>query len=157
MRGLALLIGLAALAPAAGAQRDTPRVQLEARVDAIAASETALHLGLGGSVPMGTYVRTGAVIAAGYDIDDVYDGASYRVDAVTRFLLDPLLQFKRAPYAGGGVSLRHDPGSRNRAFLLLVVGYEGAPRRGVLPSVELGLGGGARVGVVLRQAIPGRR
>ena len=150
---------LAAAPSSAPAQTRPQRLQLEGRVDALFSRGWAAQLGGGASVPLGTYVRAGAVVGAGYASGDALGSRSLgvRVDAVARFLLDPLMQFRRAPYAGGGVTYRSDVSSRHGLFLLLVLGYEGAPVRGVLPAVELGLGGGARVGVVLRRAVPGRR
>jgi hypothetical protein len=37
------------------------------------------------------------------------------------------------------------------------LGVEGPNAGGLAPAVEIGFGGGARIGVVVRRAIPGRR
>ena len=86
-----------------------------------------------------------------------------RTDFVSRFSLDPFRQSRWAPYAGGGISGRYrselDGGSR--AYLLIFLGVEGplplGEMAGWVPAFELGLGGGARVGIVLRQGINARR
>ena len=61
------------------------------------------------------------------------------------------------PYAGGGASLRYDEGGRARGYMVAFMGVEGPPMGGVLPALEVGLGGGARVGVTLRRAPEARR
>jgi hypothetical protein len=79
------------------------------------------------------------------------------VDAVARFLLDPFAEHRWGPYAGGGVSVRFDAHERGRSYLLLLLGIEGAPGPGIVPAVELGVGGGWRAGVVLRRGREDRR
>ena len=75
------------------------------------------------------------------------------MDLAARFQLDPLLQFKHGMYVGGGGSLLFDDGVRRRVRTLIVLGVEGAPtRRRWIAGAELGLGGGARLGVTLRRA-----
>ncbi len=152
------------LAPGvAAAQTATERrrVQLEARGDVIAARTTAVHAALGGLVPVGTYLRLGAaagggiVIARGSSSGDAH--ASARADLIGRFVLDPFREARWGPYAGAGVSALYHEGGRWRGYLLTVFGVEGSAVRGVLPAVEVGLDGGTRVGLVLRQAVAGRR
>jgi len=38
-----------------------------------------------------------------------------------------------------------------------VLGIEGPSLGSVVPAIEVGLGGGTRVGAVVRRALPGRR
>jgi hypothetical protein len=71
---------------------------------------------------------------------------------MARYLLDPLRQFKWGPYAGGGFTAQWDRRANWHGDLLVLVGIEGPVRAGWRPAVELGLGGGARLGVVLRRA-----
>ena len=155
-RGVLVLLSVVAGA-SLQAQQAPRRVQSEVRVDAIAARDPALHLGVGATVPTGTYVRVGAVAGAGATMRNHDTRFSGRVDLLARFVLDPLLQFRRAPYAAGGVSALYVDGQGSRFVLLFAVGVEGAPRGGLVPAAELGLGGGVRVALVLRRAIPGRR
>lgn len=114
---------------------------------------------MGVSIPQGIYVRTGLVGGVGVG----RHGAEGRTDLLSRFSLDPFRQSRWALYGGGGISgryrTREDGGSR--AYLLLVVGVEGplplGRTEGWVPVVEVGLGGGARVGVGVRRGINARR
>ena len=148
-----------AVSSTARAQAVTQRFQSEGRLDAIISRTAALHAGYGVSVPTGLYLRTGLVLGAGVG----RHGADARTDLIARFTLDPFRQSRWAPYGGGGLSGRFrsklDGGAR--AFLLFFVGIEGplpaGQRSGIVPAVELGLGGGARLGVVLRRGVAARR
>ena len=155
-----LLVGAVLLTPvAAAAQRAEQKLQAEGRVDGIFSAQTAVHAGLGLSVPAGLYVRTGIVLGAGigrYGFDS-------RADLIGRFSFDPLRQSRWAPYGGAGVSARFNSTAEGDAkgYLLFFVGMEGPVPRGrtsaIVPAIELGLGGGARVGVILRRGVHARR
>ncbi len=80
-----------------------------------------------------------------------------RLEGIARFHLDPYRQDRRGVYAGGGVGVRHVAGDALRPLLVALVGVELAPRGSVVPAIEAGVGGGARLGVVLRSLRPGRR
>jgi hypothetical protein len=145
-------------AGSAGAQvvRDSqPAVRTEARVDAIIARRTAAEAGIGAVVPAGIYVRMGADIAGGVIAGGAQPaGAAARADVFGRFLLDPLAEHRWGPYLTGGASYRADSRDHGRVYLLALVGVEG-PRQGrVIPAIEAGLGGGFRIGFVLRRAQP---
>ncbi|MGH7650840.1 MAG: hypothetical protein ACREMS_03255 [Gemmatimonadaceae bacterium] len=141
------------------AQIPTQAVQSELRLDAIVARTSAVQAGYGISLPAGIYIRNGLVFGAGAG----ENGADARVDLISRFSLDPFRENRWAPYGGAGLSGRFrtaaDGGSRG--YLLVFVGVEGGlsagARSGWVPAVELGLGGGARVGIILRRGIVGRR
>ena len=162
---------LAAVALACTAAGATPLaaqegrwVQPELRVDVIAARTTGVYAGGGVSTPLGTYVRLGAIVAAGVvtgggpSISSAAERrASARADLLARFLVDPFLQSRWAPYAGGGASVRYDEGGHGRGYLVALIGIEGPPTGGLLPALEVGLGGGTRVGLTLRRAVPNRR
>ena len=80
------------------------------------------------------------------------------MDLLTRFLLDPYGQTAWGISAGGGLSLRAEPGDRVRPLLLVALDIEGRrSARGIAPAVQIGLGGGVRIGAVLRRAIGQRR
>jgi len=159
-----LVAGCAAalVAPALAAQEGR-RLQPEARVDVITGRSTALYAGAGLSRPLGTYVRLGAVVAGGAvtggsgSVSGSALRSSARGDLLARFLLDPFLQSRWAPYAGGGASARYDEGDRTRGYMVAFLGVEGPPMGGVLPALEVGLGGGTRLGVTLRRALESRR
>ena len=146
--------------PAIGlAQLPQQRFQSEGRLDAILAHSAAVEAGYGISIPAGIYMRAGFVAGVGFGRHGV-DG---RTDLISRFSLDPFRQSRWAPYAGGGLSGRYrskqDGGSR--AYLLVFLGVEGplpaGRTSGWVPAFEVGLGGGARVGMVLRRGINARR
>ena len=129
------------------------------RVDAIVSEHTAVHAGYGLSVPAGLYVRTGFVVGAGIG----RHGLDARSDLIGRFTFDPLRQSRWAPYGGAGLSARFNSTAEGgaKAYLLFFLGVEGplAPGRtsGLVPAFEVGLGGGARFGLILRRGVRARR
>lgn len=143
----------------ARAQLPQQSLQIEGRLDGIFARTAGVDAGLGLSVPAGIYVRSGLVAGLGGG----RHGVEGRTDFISRFSLDPFRQSRWAPYAGGGISGRYrsklDGGSH--AYLLIFLGVEGplplGQTSGWVPAIELGLGGGARVGVILRRGINARR
>lgn len=152
-------MALGAFAPRAQAQTPEQAVQTEWRVDGIFARTGGVEAGLGVSVPTGIYVRNGIVGGVGVG----RHGAEGRTDLVSRFSLDPFRQSRWSLYGGGGISGRYrtkDDGGA-RAFLLVFVGLEGplplGHTSGWVPAFEVGFGGGARVGVILRRGINARR
>ena len=75
------------------------------------------------------------------------------MDAIGRFLLDPYREMPLGLSLGGGISVPVVRGdSQVRPYLTAVVDVEGRTRGPVTPAVQVGLGGGARVGVVMRLA-----
>jgi hypothetical protein len=155
----ALVAFVVCLSGAAGAQNTTQAIQPEVRVDGIFARTTGIEGALGVSLPAGIYVRTGLVAGIGGGPH----GAEGRTDLVARFSMDPFRQSRWAPYAGAGLSGRYrsaDAGG-SRAYLLVFLGLEGPLANGAtagwVPAIELGLGGGARVGFAMRTAMAGRR
>lgn len=149
---LALLV---TLAHAAAAQQ-LPTHYTEYRADAIiGGSRTTAQAGVGAVVPLGVYVRFALDGAAGATWHDGVTNGSGRVDAIARFLLDPLREEPVAVSLGGGLSLPyvvHD--AHVRPFLTAVIDIEGRMRGPITPAVQIGLGGGARIGVVLRTSPP---
>lgn len=144
---------------AARGQTTTQAIQPEVRVDGIFARTTGVEAGLGVTVPAGIYVRTGLVAGLGGGTH----GVEGRTDLVARFSMDPFRQSRWAPYAGAGLSGRYrsaDAGG-SRAYLLVFLGIEGPLRNGAthgwVPAIELGLGGGTRVGIGMRTGIGNRR
>ncbi len=155
-----ITLGLAATLPvAAGAQLVQQKIQSEGRIDAIFAQSGGVEAAYGFTVPAGIYVRSGLVAGIGAG----RHGVEGRTDLIARFSLDPFRQSRWAPYGGAGLSGRYrsklDGGSR--AYLLVFLGVEGplplGETSGWVPAVELGLGGGARVGVILRRGVNARR
>lgn len=134
-----------------------PRLQPEARADFIGARSATAHLGVGVSTPVSTYVRLAIVGGAGQAWRHGTSGFAGRVDGLARFVVDPLREFRWAPYAAGGVGAMYDEAERWRAVVVGALGLEGPPFGALAPAVEVGFGGGARIGVAFRRAIPGRR
>jgi len=156
--GVLALAGAVTWAASAGGQvaRDSePGARPEARVDAIVGRRTAVEAGIGGVVPAGIYVRVGGDVAGGVIAGGAQPaGPAVRADLFGRFLLDPLAEHRWGPYLTGGASYRADARDHGRVYLLALVGVEG-PRQGrVVPAIEAGLGGGFRIGFVLRRAQP---
>jgi len=157
-----VLAALALLAPAVAAQVPRPSAEPELRLDAIFGHEPAVQLGAGVQIPMGYYVRVGldgavgiatrdrrALIGSAKSPPGPMDG---RLDLLVRFLLDPFRQSAFGLSLGGGLSARAEPGDRVRPRLLVAMDLEGRrSARGLVPALQVGLGGGLRVGVVLRR------
>jgi hypothetical protein len=155
LRLCAFLSGaLFAVAHPAGGQALSPPTYAEYRLDAIFARSTSVQGGLGAVIPLGTYVRLSIDGAGGATWQDGVSRATGRVDAVGRFLLDPLREVPFGLSVGGGLSLLYDADGdkRVRPYVTAVVDLEARKRRGITPAFQLGLGGGTRVGVVLRSS-----
>ena len=129
----------------------------EARAELLVARSAAAQAGAGISVPAGVYIRPTLVAVTGPAWRDGESGWSGRVDALARFLLDPFRESSVGLYAGGGLSARYDPWERWKAALALVVGVEMPSSGRFAWGLEMGLGGGFRVALALRRAVPGRR
>lgn len=148
---------MAALAVAslpASAQRV---VSSEARLDLLVARRAALHVGAGLGLRTGLYVRPAIVVAAGPAWHNDSVRASARVEALARFVLDPFRESRVGVYAQGGLTALYDPWDRWRGALTVAVGAELPARAGGAWAVEVGLGGGVRLGLALRGVTPGRR
>lgn len=128
-------------------------ISIEGRIDAIAASTSAIQAGVGLTTVAGIYARTGVVGAIGAS----KNGLSGRADAFARFHLDPFRESRWAPYGGAGLSTRMEQGERTRAYLLVFAGIDGPIRDGLTTSIEAGLGGGGRIGIILRRAVARQR
>jgi len=138
-------------------QQPAQRFQPEVRADYIGSRAAAAHLGFGLNVPATTYVRLGVVAALGQAWSGGNATIAGRVDGLVRFVVDPLRESRWAPYASGGIGGIYDGSEKWRAVLVGVIGAEGPVTGHVVPAVELGFGGGVRVGFALRRAMRGRR
>jgi hypothetical protein len=129
------------------------------RIDGLFARTSAVEAAYGVSVPAGIYVRNGLVAGLGAG----RHGLEGRTDFVTRFSFDPFRQSRWAPYGAAGVSGRYRPAADggSKAYLRILLGIEGplptGKAAGWVPAIEIGLGGGARVGIILRRGITGHR
>ena len=151
---LSVLLAMAALLTTPARAQN---LQPELRADAILATANTYHVAAGLSTPLGNYIRVAFVAGGGITTFRSESVASGRVDVIGRFLIDPFYQQKWGPYAGAGVSVRGARGSDARGYVVAVIGVEGRPGRFIVPAVELGLGGGTRIGVIIRRTVPNRR
>jgi hypothetical protein len=153
MRGACIVafIGLAVSARPARAQ--SPPVRAQVGIEALEATHMALEGEMGIIVPAGIYVRTSLIGASGTTWSNGTTRSVSRVELVSRFLLDP---FREAPFGlslGGGIGITNaSGGSRWRPYLALVTDLELSRAGGWTPAIQTGLGGGVRLGLVLRSA-----
>lgn len=150
--GCALLGSTVTADAQASNRRRGPAIRPELRADYLS-SPDAIQLGAGAAMRFSTYLRVAAVVGAGTHFDDDIERFAWRADLVGRFQLDPFHERRWAPYAAAGVSVR-GASSEAEEYLLLLFGVEGPLARGWVPALEAGLGGGARVGFVLRRGGP---
>jgi len=145
-------------APAAAiAQDDGPSVRTEWRADLFLARVDAAHAGVGSSADLGAYARLDAALGVGAAWIGSEAVASGRADLGVRFLLDPYRQERWGVYGGAGVSTRYEDGPGVRVHLTLYAGAELPGDRPWLPAIEAGIGGGVRVGLVMRPRRQSRR
>lgn len=150
-RGLWMVIALTLVAARAGASQQ--RSALEVRVDGIAASHvTTVHLGVGGTRVVSRNLEVQLVLGGGTAFREHSDdnAAAGRADLLARFAPLPADRQRWSAYVAGGLSTLVERGTRGRAVLALLVGMEGGRARETRSFVELGVGGGLRVGAGVR-------
>ena len=153
-RARSLAIAFALGATNAAAAQQEPTAYPELRADAIFGGRSTVQGGVGVVAPLGVYVRFDVDGALGTSWHDGTSSGVGRVDAVARFLLDPLRENDLGFSVGGGLSTPITGDGFRTPYLSLVIDVEGRRRAGWTPGVELGLGGGARIGFVLRRSPP---
>jgi hypothetical protein len=149
------LVVAAALAPSVAAcsvahAQEPLRPYPELRGDVFVAPTNSALLGVGEQFPLGYYTRFGLDVSGGVAWKDDATFATARVDALMRFLLDPFREKKWALSAGAGVAVRYVAPDEWRPFLAIVLDVEGKRTGPITPAFQLGLGGGMRLGVVVR-------
>ena len=138
-------------------QRVTAAPQVEARIDGILSPAGGAMAGVGVNMRAGWYTRLGVAVSAGATSASSASSAvqsTQRLDGTARFLFDPFAEGRRAFYAGAGLGVQRSASGAVQGLLLGIVGVEGRTEGRIVPSVELTLGGGARLGVVLRSRRP---
>ncbi|HXT14416.1 MAG TPA: hypothetical protein VN706_02220 [Gemmatimonadaceae bacterium] len=154
MRELIWAAALAVTGTATVRAQNLPQPHAEYRIDYINGRGNTLQGGAGWSMPVGIYVRMALDGAAGTTWRDGVAHASGRVDGIARFTLDPLRESPIGFSLGGGLSVPVIDGERVRPYATVVMDIEGRRRGNWTPAVQIGLGGGARVGVVIRGSDP---
>lgn len=144
------------------ARRAAAAPRLELRADAAFAERPTLLAGAGVAVDAGGPLRLALLGGAGTAARRDADGSSRwapagEIAVVGRFHVDASAQTARGLYVGGGGGVRLVAERAPAWLLLAVVGVEGRARGGWVPAIEAGVGGGVRVGAVLRRTRPGRR
>jgi hypothetical protein len=157
---LATVLICAAMPRARAAAQERAHVQPELRLDVIdprSPDRGTVQLGAGLAVPLGYYARLGLIGAGGISREGGDDHGSARADVLMRFLIDPFRETTYGVSVGGGLSLRYAREEGWQEYLAIVVDVETPPVRSIVPALQVGLGGGVRIGVGLRRAQQGRR
>lgn len=129
------------------------RSALEVRVDGIAANHvTTVHLGVGATRVLSRNLEVQLVIGGGTAFREGTgeNAAAGRADLLARFAPLPADRQRWSAYIAGGLSALVERGTSGRAVLALLVGMEGGRARETRSFVELGVGGGLRVGAGVR-------
>jgi hypothetical protein len=149
----AIAIAMLAVATVARAQSSSPRIEAEARLDAILAHRSVLQGALGADIPisLAMHLEIAAGVGPSFANSSGSD-ISARADAIVHFLIDPQHRMRWSPYAGGGIGARYDRGPDWRAVAIVVAGVNAPRWKHAIPFIEAGLGGGVRIGAGLRRA-----
>lgn len=154
-RAAAMCVGLAAtLAPVAASAQSTRLAPYpELRADVIASPRTQVTGGAGVEIPFGVYVRLGLDASAGAVWHQGSASLGGRADIIARFLLDPFREVPVGLSLGAGLTLPVEQrAGASRPLLAAVVDLEGRRRGAWTPALQLGLGGGVRLGIALRHS-----
>jgi hypothetical protein len=160
------MMALLALSARASAQSGPPlpRLMNEGRVDARISRSNSVELGWSLIIPASVYVRTALTAAGGYVRRDQRWMRESRYEATARFLLDPFRQARYGLSLGGGVGMTNSDGlftapnvvgqqsQRWRPFLAAFADVELRRSAGLTPAIQVGVGSGVRVGLVIRSA-----
>ena len=153
----AACVALAAFRTAAAQQEATPAPQVEFRAEGVLSPRAGALLGVGLNVRAGWYARVGLAAMAGASDGRAGTAGVQRLEGTARFLFDPFGERRRGLYAGAGLGVERVNGAgtaQARGLLLGVVGVEGGTVGRVVPALELTVGGGVRLGVLLRTRRP---
>ncbi len=143
-----LLAAAARVLPAQAAAPLEPKAEFHAA--AVLSPRANPMVGLGVNVRAGWYSRVGLAALVGAAGSGGDWQLRQRLEGTARFLFDPYAQADHGFYAGAGLGVERAEGGQMQALLLAVVGVEGKAEGRVVPAIELTVGGGARLGIVLR-------
>ena len=154
---IAIVVAIFLVGSVADAPAQPTRWRPIVRADLFAAAVDAAHIGAGAATDLGSYVRLDAMLGIGAARVGDRTAASGRGEVMGRFVLDPFRQRRWGPYVGAGLIARLDDDEPVRGLVALVLGTEFPGGARWTRAVELGFGGGVRLGFVLRGARAGRR
>jgi hypothetical protein len=132
-------------------------IQPTLRMDAIVDRNVGAQVAAGVSIVAAYNVRLAIDVGAGILTRSDRTRAAGRVDLLGRWLSDPFRRSRWALNGGGGLGLQAAAGSVPRIVAIITLGVDGPGYGAWVPGVEAGLGGGARLGLTFRRAVPGRR
>jgi hypothetical protein len=147
VRGPAIVMGFILLASTATPQVAVGQIRRELGVQLVAASAPRATVVAGPSIAWRVGRRDRVVFqgGAGLEEEGVLAG---RVEALWHFHLDPGALGKPGAYLGGGVGAL--VGDEWRGIVVVTLGLEGSPGARAGWTVELGVGGGVRLGLGYR-------
>lgn len=152
------IVTMAAARPASAqaAARRAPAggMSVEARAELLAARNTTMQVGAAALWPVSPYLRVGVLAAAGVTSGPATSddhAASARAEVVARFTPNPDPSARWRPYGQATAGVLAVRGNTGRALVSVALGAEHSPIGIVRPAIELGIGGGLRVGIALRR------
>jgi hypothetical protein len=136
------LLVVAGALPTAGAAQQIRELGIQAIGTA---SDPALGVaGVYGGLRTSGRTRLSASLGAGISGGDL----AWRGELLAHFLLSPEERRRAGAYVAGGVALVE--GAASRGYLVLTLGIEQRPRSRSGWALEMGIGGGARLGLGYR-------
>ena len=130
-----------------------PAIRADALIDRDAGGQVAL----GVAFATAYNVRLGLDVGAGGFCRTTGWASTGRLDLIARVLSDPFRRSRWALSAGGGIGQLVERDARPRTVAVVAVAVDGPSDGRWVPGVEVGLGGGFRVGVTFRRAPLGLR
>ena len=131
--------------------RFIPVAQPEWRAGMAVGARSAAWVGAAINVPAGYYVRIENAAAFGREFG-VHARDVWRAEIAARILADPFAETRWGPYAGAGIAVDWTAGGAGRVGLMAIAGADLPSHARWRPAVELGVGNGARISLVLRRA-----
>jgi len=145
----AIVVVAAAVAPRSLAGQGRREAGVQAIVTS--ADPAAVLGGVYGAYRVGRRVRVAATAGLGV----AGEGTAWRLEALGHFHFQPETRGGVGLYGGGGLALAGGPSTRG--YLVVLVGLEANPGGPRGWSVELGAGGGLRLGIGYRWRSAGSR
>lgn len=133
------------------------RVRPELRTEVVSGRVVAAHAGGALMLGTGTYIHGALVVGGGPAWKGRDSRSGFKADLVARFFLDPFRESRWGLYGTAGLGALYDGFEGWRPILATGVGLEFPSVARATWAAEVGLGGGFRVALALRRALPRRR